>query len=134
MTMKDLSLAIAFGALLSSVGCTQHSPSAPTDLVTNSTSVAEAASTSSEPTVTLRSDLTADPAVISVQAGQTVLMVNNSAQYVLVRSYNCSQFSSMGLQPGVSRHTMPFSTSGKQCDYFVWDYPRKIFNGSVIVQ
>jgi hypothetical protein len=29
---------------------------------------------------------------------------------------------------------MPFYTAGKTCDYFVWDYPRKIFNGSVNVQ
>jgi hypothetical protein len=134
MTMKDLCLAIVLGALLVSAGCTQRSLTAPSDLVSNFTSAAETSSTSPEPTVTLQEDLTADPAVISVQSGQSVLMVNNSTRYVLVRSYNCSQFSSMGLQPGVSRHTMPFYTAGKTCDYFVWDYPRKIFNGSVNVQ
>ena len=99
------------------------SPSAPT-LTTASTS---------EVVVTLQPDLTASPAVVSVPAGNTILMVNNSSQYVLIRSYNCSQFSSIGLQPGASLHTMPFTPAGKTCDYFAWDYPRKIFQGRVNV-
>jgi hypothetical protein len=133
--MKDLCLAIGFGALLLSVGCTQQSVTAPTDLATNFTSAAETRSTSPEPTITLQADLTADPEVISVLSGQTVLMVNNSTRYVLVRSYNCDEFSSMGLQPGVSRHTMPFYYAGT-CDYFVWDtnWSRKIFQGKVDVR
>ena len=71
---------------------------------------------------------------MSVAAGYPILMVNNSSKYVLIQSSNCSQFSSMGLQPGVARHTMPFRPAGKTCTYFAYgDYPQKIFQGQVSI-
>jgi len=85
--------------------------------------------------VYLQADGTASPAVVTVWARQTVLMVNNSSRHVSINSYNCTQFSSMGLEPGASRHTMPFYPAGKTCDYSAYDgYPKKIFEGQVKVQ
>jgi hypothetical protein len=135
-TMKMWFGAIGVGAFVSSLGCTQRAAMAPSDLATDATMQGTAASTYQSPVVTLKSDLTADPATVSVTAGQTVLVVNNSARYVRMRSSNCTEFLSMGLQPGVSRHTMPFDPAGKTCDYFVWDtnWSRKIFVGRIVVQ
>jgi len=136
MTMKSWLGVIGVGLLVLSVGCTERAGIAPTELASNATvGGAATSSTSGEPTIIFWPDQTADPAVIWVQSGQSVLMVNNSSRYVSINSYNCTQFSSMGLQAGVSRHTMPFYPAGKRCDYFVWDkYPKTIFNGTVFVQ
>lgn len=133
MTKRSWLGVIGVGLMMLSVGCTERAFIAPTDLVSNTTVGAATSSTSQETVVTLQADLTADPPVVAIPVGNTVLMVNNSTRYVLIRSYNCTQFSSMGLQPGVSRHTMPFYTAGKTCEYFAWDYPQKIFQGKVEV-
>lgn len=128
---------IGAGMLAFTIGCAREMPLGPSDLSAGVSGVASnALITSSYPVVTLQPDLTVDPAVVTVPVGDKVLMVNNSTRYVLVRSYNCTQFSTMGLQPGVSRHTMPFYPAGKTCDYFVSDYPNpnKIFVGQVVVQ
>jgi len=132
MTMKDFSLAIGFGALLLSVGCAQGSVSAPTEFVSNSTVAGATSSTSPYPVITLQPDLTASPSLVSVHAGDPVLIVNNSAQYVRMRS-NCSEFSIVGLQAGASKYTWPFNPAGKTCDYFVWNWPNKVFEGQVAV-
>jgi len=135
MTMKSWLGMIGVGLLILSVGCTERAGIAPTELASNTkVGGAAASSTYESPVVTLQPDLTADPATISVAAGYTVLVVNNSTRYVRMRS-NCSEFITMGLQPGVSRHTMPFETAGQTCDYFVWDtnWSRKIFVGTVNV-
>jgi hypothetical protein len=134
MTMKDLSLAIGCGVLLLSVGCTQRSVSAPTELVSNSTIREATASTYGYPVITLQSDLTANPAFVTVQAGDPVMMVNNSSQYVRIRSSKCTEFQIVGLQPGDSSYTWPFSPGGKTCDYFVWNWPNKVFQGQVAVK
>jgi hypothetical protein len=125
------------------IGCARETPTAPSALSVDASGASSAAdssgvsstalTTTSYPVVTLQPDLTANPALVTVQAGAKVLMVNNSTQYVLVRSY-CPEFGTMGLQPGVSRHTNPFYPAGKTCDYFVFDYPRKIFVGQVAVK
>jgi hypothetical protein len=106
---------------------------APTSTGSSTSAPTLSTASTSEVVVTLEPDGTASPSVVSLPAGNTILMVNNSSQYVLIRSYNCSQFSSMQLQPGASRHTMPFPTPGKRCDYFVWDYPQKKYQGGVNV-
>ena len=134
MTMKDFSLAIAFGGLLLTVGCTQRSVSTPTELVSNSTIREAAASTYSYPVITLQQDLTASPALVTVSAGDPVLMVNNSSQYVRIRSSKCTEFQIVGLQPGDSSYTWPFSPGGKTCDYFVWNWPNKVLQGQVVVK
>ena len=67
-------------------------------------------------------------------AATSILFNNQSSRYVLMRSFNCTEFSIVGLQAGVSRYTMPFNPAGKACDYFAYDYPKKIFVGRVYVQ
>jgi hypothetical protein len=130
---------IGVALLIGCVGCSgTTAPIAPSNssIEIGSASGPRVAETSSEPTVTLRSDLTADPSTITVQAGTTLLVVNNSGRYVRMRSANCSdEFITMGLQDGAARHTMEFWPAGKTCDYFVWDtnWSRKIFNGRVYV-
>jgi hypothetical protein len=145
MAMKSLGFA-GIGIAVLTIACGGDMPLAPSQLnneraaVQAPTSTGSSASaptlttaSTSEVVVTLQSDGTASPSVVSLPAGKTILMVNNSSQYVRIRSYNCSQFSSIGLQPGASLHTMPFTPAGKTCDYFAWDYPRKIFQGQVNV-
>ena len=137
MTKKSWFAAMGIGLLVFSLGCSEGAPSAPTSLASNDVSAAMGASASttySYPVVTLEPDLRAHPASVTVPAGDKVLFVNNSGLYVFIRSYNCSQFSSLRLQPGTSNHTMPFYTAGKTCDFFVWDYPQKNFVGQVHVQ
>jgi len=107
---------------------------APTSIGSSTSAPTLSTSSTSEVVVTLRSDGTASPSLVSVAAGYPILMVNNSSKYVLIQSSNCSQFSSMGLQPGVARHTMPFRPAGKTCTYFAYgDYPQKIFQGQVSI-
>lgn len=107
---------------------------APTSTGSSTSAPTLTTASTSEVVVTLEPDGTASPSVVSLPEGNTILMVNNSSQYVLIRSYNCSQFSSMGLQPGVARHTMPFRPAGKTCTYFAYgDYPQKIFQGQVSI-
>ena len=151
MTKNFWSGVLGVALLTFSVGCSgMASPVAPSSItsvakntgglssadVSGAAEVSTTAAISSYPAVTLQADLTASPSSVTVAAGSKVLMVNNSTRYVSVNSYNCAEFSSMGLQPGVSRHTMPFYTGGKTCDYFVWDknWSRKIFVGQVVVQ
>jgi len=145
MAMKSLGFA-GIGIAVLTIGCGGTTPVAPSQLSnpgaaaaqlptsTEASAVAPRLTTlSTEVVVTLEPDRTASPPVVGVAAGQTILMVNNTSQYVLVRSYNCSQFSAMQLAPGAAKHTMPFNPSGKRCDYFVWDYPQKIHQGQVNV-
>ena len=147
MAMKSLEFAGIIGIAVLTIACGGPTPLAPSQLnngraaVEAPTSTASSASAPtlttqyiSDATVTLQPDGTASPAVVSVAAGHTILMVNNSSKYVLIRSFNCSEFSSMGLQPGDEQHTMPFRPAGKTCDYFAWgNYPQKTFQGQVNV-
>jgi hypothetical protein len=71
-------------------------PSAPS-VVSADVSGARTADVTSTPTITLLTDLTASPSPVTVQAGSTVLVTNQSGRYVLLQS-NCSEFSTMGLQ------------------------------------
>jgi hypothetical protein len=135
MTKRFWSGVIGLGMLTWTVGCARENPVAPSNLNARvAGGPLSELTTTSYPVVTLQPDLTANPSVVTVQAGKPVLMVNNSTRYVLVRSYNCDEFLILGLQPGVSRYSWPFQPAGKTCDYFVWDYPRKIFVGQVVVQ
>jgi plastocyanin len=146
MAMKSLGFAGIVIAVLT-VACGGDMPLAPGQLNNDPAATTEAPMSSassapapkltsqstSEVVVTLQPDRTASPAVVSVAVGQTILMVNNSSQYARVRSYNCSEFSIVGLQPGDSRHTWPFEQAGRTCEYFVSAYPNKIFQGKVNV-
>lgn len=142
MTMKSLLAATGIAVLMLSVGCSEGtSPVSPShsainDLGTDSGSAAyDTYDAYGYPVVTFESDGTARPATVTVPEGGKVLMVNNTARYVLVRSTYCSQFSSVGLQPGASIHTRPFYPSGKTCPYWVWqNYPQKTHEGVVNVQ
>jgi hypothetical protein len=138
MTMKSTLGVIGVGLLVLSVGCTERAGIAPTELASNTTvGGAETASADSEPTVTLRADLTADPASITVPAWDTVLFVNNSGRFVTIHSYNCSEFSLLRIPDTYSRRSDYFRPAGKKCNYFVWDdnnYSRQILVGEVIVQ
>jgi len=147
MAMKSLEFAGIIGIAVLTIACGGPTPLAPSQLSNPGAAVAQLPTSteasavaprlttqSTEVVVTLQPDGTASPAVVSVAAGHTILMVNNSSQYVRIRSFNCSQFSSIGLQPGASLHTMPFMPAGKTCDYFAWgNYPQKIFQGQVNV-
>jgi len=137
MTMKSWLGVIGVGMLVLSVGCTERAGIAPTELASNTAVGGAATSTTYEsPVVTLQPDLTADPATVSLEAGYTVLFVNNSAQTVKLHSYNCTETGNINLSPGYSRHTLPFNPAGKTCDYFAWDtgWSRKIFVGQIKVQ
>jgi len=147
MAMKSLEFAGIIGIAVLTIACGGPTPLAPSQLNNGRAAVQAPMSTessasaptlttasTSEVVVTLQSDGTATPSVVSLPAGNKILMVNNSSQYVRIRSFNCSQFSSIGLQPGASLHTMPFMPAGKTCDYFAWgNYPQKIFQGQVNV-
>ena len=145
MAMKSLGFAGIVIAVLT-VACGGDMPLSPSQLnneraaametptSTDSSASAPTLTTAyvSDAVVTLQPDGTASPAVVSVAVGHTIMMVNNSSQYVLIRSYNCSQFSTMGLQPGVARYTMPFRPAGKTCEYFAYgDYSQQIYKGQV---
>jgi hypothetical protein len=134
MTMKSFSLGtIAFGVMIWTGACAKETPTAPT-IASGDVSGARTADVTSSPTVTLLPDLTASPSEVTVQAGNTVLVSNQSGRTVLLRSFNCSEFSNIWLSSGASRHTFPFNPAGKTCDYFAYDYPQKIFVGRVYVQ
>jgi hypothetical protein len=128
--------AIALSMFVMNAGCGEHSPTAPA--ATASAAIASAdggALTSSSYTVTLRPDLTASPSSLSVPSGYKVLFVNNSGRGVALHSYNCSQFTYMSLNAGYSKNTLPFSPSGKVCDYLAYDNNyQKIFEGRITVQ
>lgn len=113
--------------------CSSALPAAPTtaNATAPATPLADLAST---PVVTLQPNNTASPSSVTVAAGNTVLFSNQSGHAVLLRSYNCSEFSSMGLQNGVSRHTMPFNPAGKTCDYFAFYNAQKVDVGRVVVE
>ena len=135
--MKDLCVAIGFGVLLLSVGCTQQSLTAPTELVSNSTTREATSSTSPYQVVTLQADLTAAPASVTVKAWDAVTFVNRSGRFVTIHSYNCNEFSVLRIPDGYSRNTNYFRPAGKKCDYFAWDdndYSRQVFVGDVNVQ
>ncbi|PYR94141.1 MAG: hypothetical protein DMF84_06200 [Acidobacteria bacterium] len=125
---------IAFGLLTWTVGCARDNPAAPSDLnLSAAQGPLSELTTTSYPIVTLQPDLTADPPLVTVRAGDPVLMINNSAQFVRIRSSNCSEFSAVWLNPGASKHTWPFSPAGKKCDYFVWNWPDRVFEGQIAV-
>jgi plastocyanin len=137
MTKQFWCEAMGISLLVFNLGCSQGTPTAPSSLAGNNFGAASdstASTTYAYPVVTLEPDLHAYPASVTVPVGDKVLFVNNSGLYVSIRSYNCPQFSSMLLQPGTSNHTMPFYTAGKTCNYFVWDYPQKNFEGTVTVR
>jgi hypothetical protein len=128
---------IAFGLLTWTVGCARENPAAPSELnLSAAQGPLSELTTTSYSIVTLQADLTANPALVTVRAGDPVLMVNNSARVVRIHSYNCSEFSAIWLSPGVAKHTIPFNPTGKTCDYFAWDtnWSRKIFQGKVDVR
>ena len=144
MAMKSLGFA-GIGIAVLTMACGGTTPLTPSQLNNEGAAVqapmsAESSASAprltpnytSDATVTLEPDGTANPSVVSVAVGHTILMVNKSSQYVRVRSYNCTEFATMGLQPGAARYTMPFESAGT-CDYFVWNYPQKIFQGQVRV-
>jgi len=93
-------------------------------------------SSTATPTITLRSDLTVDPAQVTVSAGQDVLMVNRSGRNATIRSSNCSEFNMMNVSRGGYQYSSIFNPPGKTCDYYAWDvnWSRKIFIGRVVVQ
>jgi hypothetical protein len=139
MTKKSWFEATGILLLLFGVGCSQGAPTAPSspareDFGTASGSTAS--TTSSYPVVKLEPDLRAYPARVTVVAANrdAVWFVNNTSKYWLIRSYNCSNFSTMGLQPGASRYTKPFYLPGRTCDFYAYDeYPHKVFLGQVVV-
>jgi hypothetical protein len=134
MTMKSTLCVIGVGLLMLSVGCTERAGIAPTELASNSTIREATASTSSDPVITLQPDLTASPELVTVNAGDSVLIVNHTSQYVRMRSPNCDEFIIVGLQPGASGHTWPFMTPGVTCDYYVSKWPDIVLQGKVEVQ
>ena len=88
--MKICSMSALGGLMIVwTVGCAREMPTAPS-VVSDSISGARTAevTASSTPVVTLEPDLTASPAQVSVAAGNTVLVANQSARPVLMRSYN----------------------------------------------
>jgi hypothetical protein len=129
---------IGVALLIGCVGCSgTTTPIAPSSsqIEIGSASGPMVAATSSELTVTLQPDLTASPSTITVPFRSKLTFVNNSARYVKLRA-NCSEFITMGLQPGDWRQTMEFEPAGSTCDYYTWDtnWSRKIFVGRVYVQ
>lgn len=132
MTKRFSMCAVGGLMIVWTLGCAQQTPSAPT-IASDDVSGARMADVTSSPTIMLMPDLTANPAQVAVPAGVTVLVSNQSGRYVLLQS-NCSEFSTMGLQAGASRHSWPFNPAGKTCNYFAYKYPQKIFVGSVYVQ
>jgi plastocyanin len=139
MTKKFWSAVMGVSLLMSSVGCSEGTtPFAPSKSAMNDFGPASGSTAStidSYPVVTLKPDLTVDPAVVTVQAGDQVLMVNNSDRTVRIRSY-CQEFLIMYLGPGASKYTWSFGRTGETCDYFAWDanWSQKIFVGQVVVQ
>ena len=145
MAMKSLGFAGIVIAVLT-VACGGDMPLSPSQL-NNERAAAETPTSTKSPTspptlttqyisdatVTLQPDGTASPAVVSVGVDHTILMVNKSSKYVRVRSSNCGEFATMGLQPGGSSHTMPFRPAGKTCEYHVSAYPNIIYQGQVNV-
>ena len=123
MIEKSLSALLAIGVVTLSVGCSEGTaPVAPSSLATvavDSIPESTALTTSPYPTVMLQPDLTASPSSVTVPVGYKVRFVNNSGDYVMLQSYNCSsQFSTMGLGTGLAKHTGPFMVAGKTCRYF----------------
>src|SRR6185503_15934105 len=140
MTMKLWLGLVGVGMLTVSYGCARETPLAPSQesavtLSSAEPSVLTTSAITSVPVVTLQSNLTADPARVTVAVGGVVKFVNKSGRYAKVHSYNCTQFSMVSLPDGGWRNTQVFS-SPKTCDFFVWetDWSRKLFEGQVVVQ
>jgi hypothetical protein len=138
MTMKLWSGIMGMALLIVSAGCSgTTTPIAPSSsqIEIRSASGPMVAATSSELTVILQPDLTASPSTITVPFRSKLTFVNNSARYVKLRA-NCSEFITMGMQPGDSRQTMEFEPVGETCNYYTWDtnWSRKIFVGRVSVR
>ena len=134
MTMKTWSSLIGVAMLTLTLGCARQTPLAPEDLGSAISDARVELATTGGPVVTLMPDLTANPAEVTVPVGGSVLFSNQTAGYVLMRSSNCSEFSIVGLQAGVSRHTFPFYPGGRTCNYYAYKYPQKVFVGRVYVQ
>jgi hypothetical protein len=136
MMMKSWLSMIGVGLLTLTIGCAHETPLAPDDVGGGVSNTRLELTTTSTPVVTLMPDLTASPSRVTVAAGYTVKMVNNSGRYAVVHSYNCSEFSGVNLPNGGWINTWEFSPAGKTCDYFVWDvnWSRKLFQGQVVVQ
>ena len=135
MTRRHGFPAIALGVLLITAGCARNSPTAPaTSDAAALSSDDGGALTSSAYAVTLNSNNIATPSTLVVAPGYKVLFTNNSGHPVALHSYNCSEFTYMSLNAGYSKNTLPFSTSGKACDYFAYDANyQKIFVGRITV-
>ena len=131
---KLLSCLVGVLMIAFACACGGALPASPTAVAPGPTAAALADTVSATPAITLQSDNTASPASVSVHAGGTVLVTNASGHYLLLRSYNCTEFSSMGLAAGASRHTMPFNPAGKSCDYFAYYNSQKVDIGQVNVQ
>jgi hypothetical protein len=138
MTMKDLCAMMGLTAVLVNVACSEvRSPLTPSNPPNTEISTATTASTTdAQPVVTLLSDLTASPSLVTVKAGYRVKMVNQSGRYARIHSYNCSEFNMMQLPNGGWLNTSEFTPAGKTCDYFKWDvnWSRQIFVGQVVVE
>src|SRR3954463_436964 len=100
MTMKSLLALIGVGVLTLSAACARDMPVGPDQLTSE---VSGTALTSPDYVVTLRPDLTASPASLSLTAGYQVLFVNSSGQPVKVHSYDCTEFTYMSLNVGYSK-------------------------------
>ena len=123
------------GMMMLTMACAREMPAGPSAVSVEVPAPQPANATSDEPTITLMPDNTASPSSVTVQPGDTILVRNNSGRYVLLRSYNCSEFSTMGLQNGAARHTWPFDPGTRTCDFYAFaSYTQKIFVGQVHVQ
>jgi hypothetical protein len=138
MTKKSWFGAIGIVVLVFNLGCSQAAPTAPSNLAREDFGAASgstALTASAYPVVTLEPGGRVNPASVTVPAGSKILMVNNSPQYLLIRSYNCSEFAAMGLRAGAARHTMVFYNAGVTCDFFAWkEYGTKWYEGKVTVR
>lgn len=129
--------AVGIGVLAFHLGCSHDVPTAPSRVVGSNFSVSTVvASTIAPGSVTFQPDQTANPASITVPADSKLLMINRSGQYVRLHSSNCSEFRSIGLFNGESKHTLPFTPAGKTCNYFAFtdNRTRRIFQGEVVVR
>jgi plastocyanin len=141
MTMKTMVAVVWTGMLAFTVACSGgETPLRPSAVggaaVSVEASTPSTMSSTATPTITLLSDLTVNPAQVTVSAGQDVVMVNRSGRNATIRSSNCSEFNMMNVPKGGFQYSSIFKPAGKTCDYYAWDvnWSRKIFIGRVVVQ
>jgi hypothetical protein len=136
MTSKTISAwVLGVGMMVLTMACAREMPAGPSAVSAEVPAPQAANTTSGELTITLLTDNTASPSSVTVQPGDTILVRNNSGRYVLLRSPNCSEFSTMGLQNGAARHTWPFDPGTRTCDFYAYaSYSQKTFVGEVHVR